>query len=488
MLKRRSFTSTVLGVCPLGMILLGFLTGELRAENEGTSLKPDSGVDARQPEASVRSLEDPVVVAALEVLRDECVSCHRAGKSKGGLKLTSLESLRAGGESGPAFVEGKVAESLLSSVLEKAGDPHMPPKKQLSATQIEAVRIWIERGPTWIAAVMDRPPKVSPVKLRAMPQAVAPVLALAFSPDGSRLAVGRGGSVEIRDAKKERFPVVQKFVAHVDSIQSIAWSSDGRSLATGAFRAVRFWNADDGGNLGKIEEGLVGDIGSMAVSKDGLLLWTGDSIPSRAGFLRAFDWGSKKEVKLWKAHDDSLLAVSLSSDGKWIASGGADKMVKRWDVASGTLAATYEGHTNHVLGVAFDAETSRIATTSADREIKVWDVPTREQDAVLGDKKQVYASIAWSADGKALAGVTDRGNGNVFTAIQKHDGAQRSETSKVLKLEKVEASLQTVAVTFDGSWIAAGSADGRLFVWKGSDGKAQPADESFKDLKPTQKP
>ena len=116
----------------------------------------------------------------------------------------------------------------------------------------------------------------------------------------------------------------------------------------------------------------------------------------------------------------------------------------------------------------------RLATTGADRELKVWDRESREQDAVLGDKKQVFSCMAWSADGKRLAALTDRGFGSLFTAIQKHTGAQASQAATLQKLERVEAVFQAVAFFPDGTRLIGGASDGRLFVWKSADGKLQP--------------
>lgn len=421
----------------------------------------------------VAEKEDLVAVAALEVLRDQCVSCHRPGKSKGRLKLTSLEEIQAGGESGPVLVAGDSKKSLLSQVLAKDGDPHMPPKKQLSPAQMEAVRVWIDGGAKWSAGVMERPPKVEPVALHAMPERVQPVLSMALDREGNRLAVVHGGTLEIRDVKADGFPVVRSWKAHVDSVQAVGWSPDGAFVLSGGFRALRIWNASDGTLAGEMKD-WVGDVGAFCFSKDGAVLWVGDSLPTRGGYLAVVDWGSRKVARVWRAHDDSILGLTLATDGKSMVSASADRLVRRWDMSSRLLMATYEGHTNQVLGVAFDPLNARIASTGADREIKVWDVATREQDAVLGDKKQVYSALVWSADGKALVGVTDRGQGTIFTEIRKHDGAQRSDVAKVQSLTKLDAFLQSVVVSADASWVAVGASDGRLFLWKSKDAKWVP--------------
>jgi WD40 repeat protein len=101
----------------------------------------------------------------------------------------------------------------------------------------------------------------------------------------------------------------------------------------------------------------------------------------------------------------------------------------------------------------------------------VWDRDSREQDAVLGDKKQVVSALAWSRDGSQLVALTDRGNASLFSTIKKHTGDQRSDAAKEKKLEKTDAPLQSAAVFPDGSHVLGGASDGRIFLWKTSDGK-----------------
>ena len=80
------------------------------------------------------------------LLVDNCYKCHGGGESKGGLQLTSRRALLTGGDSGPAGVPGKPAESRLVAAVDYAGDPQMPPKGKLKDTQIAALRKWAELG------------------------------------------------------------------------------------------------------------------------------------------------------------------------------------------------------------------------------------------------------------------------------------------------------------------------------------------------------
>ncbi len=80
---------------------------------------------------------------AREILADRCLSCHSADAKKGGLDLSRRPSALAGGDSGPAVVPGKPAESL---IIEKLTAGEMPPKGALAPEQVAAVRDWVARG------------------------------------------------------------------------------------------------------------------------------------------------------------------------------------------------------------------------------------------------------------------------------------------------------------------------------------------------------
>src|SRR5689334_22994394 len=76
---------------------------------------------------------------AVLVLKENCFSCHNPEKHKGELVLTSRDRALRGGESGPAVVPGKSAQSRLVQVLSADADPHMPPKKQLAGAEVEVL-------------------------------------------------------------------------------------------------------------------------------------------------------------------------------------------------------------------------------------------------------------------------------------------------------------------------------------------------------------
>ncbi len=79
------------------------------------------------------------------LFKENCIKCHGGVKHKGGLDLRTIDSIRSGGENGPAIVEGTPNQSLLFRVLQPGADPHMPPdeEKQLGSEQIKWVETWI---------------------------------------------------------------------------------------------------------------------------------------------------------------------------------------------------------------------------------------------------------------------------------------------------------------------------------------------------------
>lgn len=409
---------------------------------------------------------------AMRLLRDECLGCHKPGKAKGGLLLTTPEKMLAGGDSGPAIIPGKATQSLLYQVLLADADDHMPPKKQLSSEAISAVHAWINAGAPWDDSVFDEPPPIQPIALSQTAKNYSPALSLALSKDGQRLAIGKGSEVFIHDLSQADRPLIHRLSGLESVGQSLVWSNDGKRLISGSFRRLIIWEASSGKMLHQIETGLIGMITSLVISPDDTHLFLADGETGGLGFIHRFNLQRLAIEQTWKAHDDNINSLSLSHDGKHLASAGADKIARTWNPLDGSPITFYEGHTNHLVAVTFNHDASQIATAGADREIKVWDVKSREQDAILGDKKTAFTGLAWTTDGKSLAAINEKGAASVYTELQKHTGAQRSDAAKERKLDSVSTMLVSVAITPDSKTVFAGAFNGDVHVWDASNGKS----------------
>jgi uncharacterized protein DUF1553/uncharacterized protein DUF1549/cytochrome c len=99
---------------------------------------------------------------AVEVLKVECLRCHRGSQAKGGLDLTARESALRGGQSGPVLVAGRPDESRLIRAVRREVDPPMPPRKTLPPETVEVLRQWVERGIEWPAPPAAERPAAAP--------------------------------------------------------------------------------------------------------------------------------------------------------------------------------------------------------------------------------------------------------------------------------------------------------------------------------------
>ena len=124
---------------------------------------------------------------------------------------------------------------------------------------------------------------------------------------------------------------------------------------------------------------------SVAFSPDGKLLATGCGEPSRSGQIKLWDAQTGQLVREIKdAHSDTVLSLEFSPDGTLLASGSSDRFAKVFDVESGKLMKTFEGHSDHVTGVSWRADGRSLATSGADNQVNFWDVPSGERKANAG--------------------------------------------------------------------------------------------------------
>jgi len=165
-------------------------------------------------------------------------------------------------------------------------------------------------------------------------------MALAWSPDGRYLAAGRI-AVTIWDPENgERIKTLE---GHKDFVRDLAFSPDGRVLASSSMdKTVRVWSLESGENRHVFRpEGLV------VFSKDGPVT-SPISLPSTS--------------------------VCFSPDGTLLASGGADRVVRLWDVKTGEMIRRFEGNRMTVTAVSFSPDGKRLGSAGLDRTIRVWDL------------------------------------------------------------------------------------------------------------------
>ena len=412
----------------------------------------------------VGAAESGVAREAMKLLHTQCLSCHNPEKQKGGLDMSTREKLLAGAESGAVIDSARSAESRLLKVLGAEADPHMPPKKQLTTNQIALLTKWVGEGAHWDSEALAKASAPRVVKVQRLPANYQPAMALALSPDGNKLAIGRGGEIHLHDLTATNFTGGQKVESRGDLIRSLAWSPDGKFLASGSYKEIRRWNGENLNLSNVYEKELVGRISALRFTPHGGALLVGDSVPGAAGWLRVMTADLSKEISAWQAHDDLVHDIAISPDGGFAATAGGDKLAKLWELVSQKEVGSIEAHTDAVLGVALNTNATELLTVSSDHHLKLWDVKDRHSIVTIGPRNYGFSAVAWSTDGSTAVAVSDQGQLIRFSNFKAHTGAQSSDTAEERSLGKWAQPLQSVAVSADASRIAAGADDGTVYL------------------------
>lgn len=122
-----------------------------------------------------------------------------------------------------------------------------------------------------------------------------------------------------------------------------------------------------------------------------------DEMPSSANNLNT------SEIMTLRGHLGSVQSVSFSPDGKLLASGGVDKTVKIWDVATGKIIRSMRGHAKGVTTVFFSPDGKFVMSGSKDKTVKVWNVDTGERMQSTAGITCSGSPTAFSPDGTLLA-------------------------------------------------------------------------------------
>jgi hypothetical protein len=201
-------------------------------------------------------------------------------------------------------------------------------------------------------------------------------------------------------------PGIAVMTGHTDAVESVAFSPDGTTLASGGDdNSVRLWDVASHRQVGSP---LIDDSGfsSVAFSPDGKTLASGSGDNS----VRLWDVASHRQVgSPLTGHTNGVESVAFSPDGKTLASGSDDKSVRLWDVASHRQAGPpLTGHTDLVRSVAFSLDGKTLASGSWDKSVRLWDVARHRQiGRPLTGRTDGVESVAFSPDGKTLASGSD---------------------------------------------------------------------------------
>ncbi len=280
----------------------------------------------------------------------------------------------------------------------------------------------------------------------------AEVLSVAFSPDGKTLASGsKDNSVKIWNISTGE--EIRTFNSHSNWVYAVAFGPDGRTLASGSWdETIKIWDLATG-ELIRTLSGHSNWVYSVAISSDGKTLASG----SYDKTIKLWNLSTGEEIRTLKGHSGWVGSVAFSPDGQTLASGSLDNTIKIWDVATGQLIRTLTGHFNSVECVAFSPDGKTLASGSKDSTIKLWNLATGQLIRTLTGHSDWVVSVAFSPDGQYLI------SGSLDNTIKIWNITTGKENHT---LKSDSNSIFSVAISPDGKTLASGSEDSTIHIWQ----------------------
>ncbi len=364
----------------------------------------------------------------LPLLKRSCQGCHHPGDPNGDLIVTSYDELKRGGMAGEAIIPGKPDDSLIIELI--SGDPPAMPQNQepLTIDEIDLFKRWILEG-----AKDDTPEKTNDVGEGNYPKYTVPpvVSAMAFSPDGTTLAVSGVSEVLLYDSVT--LEIKARLVGNARRIQSIVFADGGKIL------------------------GIAG--GS----------------PAQFGEVQLWDTTTNKLVKAIRSTFDTIYGLSFSPDSTRVAFGSSDHTVRVVSIADEKELVKFDNHSDWVFGTVFSTDGSHFVSCSRDTALKLVEVDTGSFVDDVNSSNKGYGEINAIARHPKADQVLSVGEDRIPRLYKMFRETRRdvgnTDFNLIRAYEAQAGSIDAVAFSADGSKFAVGSSAGEARIYNVSDGK-----------------
>ncbi|PSB02422.1 trypsin-like peptidase domain-containing protein [Merismopedia glauca] len=289
-----------------------------------------------------------------------------------------------------------------------------------------------------------------PTQINPLPRSITVTTVPNVEPTSDSYSPSRNADSSVPTQPK--FSLVATLTGHAQSIYGLAYSPDGKTLASGsADRTIKIWDMATGKDLYTLN-GHGGSVYSVAYNPRSQSLASASADKT----IKIWDLITGKEIRTLTGHMYSVKSIAYSPDGQNLASGSWDKTIKVWDVATGQQIYTLTGHTNAIDSIAYSPDGKTLASGSADKTIKLWDLTTGREIKTLAGHTQAINALAYSPDGKILA------SGSGDKTIKIWDVATGQE---IRTLTGHSETVDALAYSLDGQTLASGSGDKTIKIW-----------------------
>ncbi len=327
-----------------------------------------------------------------------------------------------------------------------------------------------------------------------------PILTAEISKDGRYLAVSNEDlMIHVFDLTTKK--AVRVCTGHADAVTGLAFSPDGKTLATASHdKTVKLWPLPSGEP--KTLTGHTSWVLGVCFSPDGTTLATGGYDKT----VRLWNVATGKNSATWNDHTAGVRTVAFAPNGKLLASAGSDRLVRIWDIAEGKVKFSLKGHKGAVRSIAFSPDGTMLASGSEDKSAKIWDALTGKELRTLDGHGDTVTAVRFSPNGHSLAAATFNGgvvlwdpstgrkrgrlNGHqeAVTAVAYTAGGKQLITTgqdrqihlwnpvagvdaTALKVFKPSPAVSTAAVSVDGRSATTGGFDGAVRFWDATTGE-----------------
>jgi WD40 repeat protein len=298
-----------------------------------------------------------------------------------------------------------------------------------------------------------------PVRLapRPAPAEAEKAAALDFSPQRAELAFAHGDDLCWWDVSTGQ-PAGKVTVP--GGVRDLAWSPDGRSMAT-AGRTLLLWYERE--RLRALE-GHEGAVLAVAFSPTDWLLASG----SVDQHVVLWDWNSGQLLCRLPGHTQPVWGVAFSPDGRLFASASQDHSIRLWSAPEGRLVRVLEGHADWVWDLAFAPDGHTLASASFDRTVRLWPID-RKWTRFFGESSPRVVTFRTPLMSVRFCPVDSH-----RLAVGGWDGVvhlwDRRQEKELARLEGHEAAVGRMAWSPDGRLLAAAGLGSSVRLWDPANG------------------